>query len=58
MILAPSTRAEVAGVDSGAGGAGSATGDAGGIVLVYLPETPPSEIEAELNIKLEPVLMA
>ncbi|MGI1668832.1 MAG: mevalonate kinase [Neptuniibacter sp.] len=39
-------------------GAGSAAGDAGGIVLVYLPETPPSKIEAELNIKLEPVLLA
>jgi len=39
-------------------GAGSAAGVTGGMVLVYLPDTPATSIEQQLNISLEPVIQA
>jgi mevalonate kinase len=39
-------------------GAGSVAGSAGGMVLVYLPDIYPQQIQQSLNIQLEPLLLA
>lgn len=39
-------------------GAGSVAGSAGGMVLVYLPDISPQQMQKSLNIQLEPLLLA